>query len=70
MHNDEKNKNVKCKSCKQNFVYEEDNCKMHEYSSYSQKITKCPYCDKHVVVKTFEDRALYVNSNADYYSYW
>ena len=69
MRNDEENKNVKCKSCKESFVYDEENCKMYEYSSYSQKITKCPYCGKYVVVKTFEDKSLYVNSNVNYYSY-
>lgn len=69
MHNDEENKNVECKSCGESFVYKDDECEMREFGSYSQKITKCPHCNKYVLVKTFEDRALYVNYDARYYRY-
>lgn len=69
MHSDEKNRNVVCKSCGESFVYEESKCEMREFGSYSQKITKCPHCNKYVLVKTFEDKALYVNYDARYYRY-
>lgn len=68
-YNDEEQKNVTCKSCGENFVYWDNECEMREFGSYSQKIVKCPHCGRYIVVKTYEDRSLYVNYDARYYRY-
>lgn len=67
MKSNETIKNVFCKSCNDYVEYKDKDCSFREYSTYSVKLLPCPKCGKMIVVRTIEDKALYVNTDARYY---
>lgn len=57
-----------CKACDSDFVFEPDKAWYDESGyGYSTKLTRCPYCNKIVVLKHIEDKSLNLNFDERYY---
>ena len=57
----------KCTKCKEDFIYMSDETKWQEYSTYSVKITTCPYCGTINILKYIDAPGLYVSNDKRYY---
>ena len=60
---------VNCKKCGEQSSCTNEECFWREFSSYSQKLFKCPFCDCINVVDTIEDLSLDINNDERYYDY-
>lgn len=59
--------NKTCTKCKENFIFMPDEIKWVEFSTYSAKITTCPYCGTTNVIKYVDASGLHVNTDKRYY---
>lgn len=69
MNVDNKEKHGHCKSCESEFIYQPEDMWFDDSGlGYSTRLTRCPFCNKIVVLGYIEDYGLDVNNDTRFYN--